>query len=180
MIKTAREYQITKAQVGRFERALVAPAEDIDPALAELELEAIRSQLAELRAELEEYEDRMKPGRENERNDPLIDGGRVVERALPRLHRLKSIASELGASCATQAEREYNNGRAEGYRGAIEVLRFESVVVDEFRVRSVVSRATPEPGARRKRSSARPAGAGRSVAALAGLRRCPQPHRDEN
>jgi transcriptional regulator with XRE-family HTH domain len=57
MIKNAREYQITKAQATKFERAIgSAPAPDVDPALAELEREALRSQLADLRGELEEYE----------------------------------------------------------------------------------------------------------------------------
>ncbi len=57
MIKNAREYQITKAQAAKFERALSNPAADgVDRALADLEREALRSQLADLRAEIEEYE----------------------------------------------------------------------------------------------------------------------------
>jgi transcriptional regulator with XRE-family HTH domain len=57
MIKNAREYQITKAQVARFERALVGLEPGVDPALAELEADAIRGQLSDLRAELEEYDE---------------------------------------------------------------------------------------------------------------------------
>jgi transcriptional regulator with XRE-family HTH domain len=57
MIKNAREYQITKAQAAKFERALSAPAhEGVAPALVALEHDAIKSQLADLRAELDEYD----------------------------------------------------------------------------------------------------------------------------
>jgi len=63
MIKNAREYQITKAQVARFERALgAAVATASDAALAQLERDAVRSQLADLRADLEEY-DALESGR---------------------------------------------------------------------------------------------------------------------
>jgi ribosome-binding protein aMBF1 (putative translation factor) len=56
MIKNAREYQITKAQASKFESALRdATLDDLDPAAKALEQEAVRSQLADLQAELEEY-----------------------------------------------------------------------------------------------------------------------------
>jgi len=57
MIKNAREYQITKAQAAKFGRALATLSDDYpDRDIAELERDAMRSQLADLRAELEEYE----------------------------------------------------------------------------------------------------------------------------
>jgi len=57
MIKNAREYQITKAQAARFERALVSDVDPkADPAFARLEHDALRGQLADLRAELEDYD----------------------------------------------------------------------------------------------------------------------------
>jgi transcriptional regulator with XRE-family HTH domain len=57
MIKNAREYQITKAQAAKFERALRGvEATDVEPAVAALEREALRSQLTELQAELDEYD----------------------------------------------------------------------------------------------------------------------------
>lgn len=58
MIKNAREFQITKAQAVKFERALtVADADErSDHASAELERDALRSQLADLRVELDEYQ----------------------------------------------------------------------------------------------------------------------------
>ena len=62
MIKNAREYQITKAQVARFERALGAELEAETGSLAALAQDAIRSQLADLRAELEDY-DALESGR---------------------------------------------------------------------------------------------------------------------
>ena len=56
MIKNGREYQITKAQAARFERALHQQAPQERGELELLELSAIKSQLSELRASLEEYE----------------------------------------------------------------------------------------------------------------------------
>lgn len=57
MIKNERQYRITKAQVGKFERALneVSSREGIDPLLAKLENDALRSQMDELQQYLEEY-----------------------------------------------------------------------------------------------------------------------------
>jgi len=56
MIKNERQYRITKAQVGKFERALneVSSREGIDPLLARLESDALRSQMDELQQHLEE------------------------------------------------------------------------------------------------------------------------------
>ena len=63
MIKNAREYQITKAQAVRFEREFKVKIEPTDDAaLVRLERDAVRSQLADLRADLEEY-DALESGR---------------------------------------------------------------------------------------------------------------------
>ena len=62
MIKNERQYRITKAQVAKFERAL-APggagprgSPPLHPLLQKAQEDALRSQLADLRAELDEYE----------------------------------------------------------------------------------------------------------------------------
>jgi ribosome-binding protein aMBF1 (putative translation factor) len=63
MIKNAREYQITRAQAVRFERELKTKGDPgADAALAQLEREAARSQLADLRADIEDY-DALESGR---------------------------------------------------------------------------------------------------------------------
>src|SRR5207249_1172142 len=62
MIKNERQYRITKAQAEKFERALAQTREhpsdlgSVDPILQEAMANALRSQLADLRQELEEYE----------------------------------------------------------------------------------------------------------------------------
>src|SRR5205085_1818873 len=60
MIKNERQYAITKAQAEKFERALAElrrrPAGNVHPVLRRAEIEAVRSQLADLRSELHQYE----------------------------------------------------------------------------------------------------------------------------
>jgi hypothetical protein len=61
MIKSQRQYRITKAQVDRFEQVLSrlsAPAQDqqVDPLLRQLQQEALQSELEDLREELAEYD----------------------------------------------------------------------------------------------------------------------------
>jgi len=62
MMKNERQYRITKAQVEKFERALAQMRENpsdqasVDPVLQEAMTDALRSQLADLRQEIEEYE----------------------------------------------------------------------------------------------------------------------------
>ncbi len=58
MIKNERQYRITKAQVAKFESALdeVPSRENVHPLLAQLEADALRSQMTELQHQLEEYE----------------------------------------------------------------------------------------------------------------------------
>ena len=62
MIKNERQYRITKAQAEKFENTLAQLAETtedrkhIHPLLRKAEEDALRSQIAELRAEIEEYE----------------------------------------------------------------------------------------------------------------------------
>jgi DNA-binding XRE family transcriptional regulator len=62
MIKNERQYRITKAQAEKFERALAQSKENpsglasVDPILQGAMTNALRSQLADLRGQLEEYE----------------------------------------------------------------------------------------------------------------------------
>lgn len=59
MIKNDRQFRITKAQVARFELALkelaASPKKDVHPALRKAEADALKSQLQDLRKEIEEY-----------------------------------------------------------------------------------------------------------------------------
>jgi len=62
MIKNERQYRITKAEAEKFERAVAELTAkrgrpDVHPLLQTAELDGLRSQLEDLRAEIEEYED---------------------------------------------------------------------------------------------------------------------------
>ena len=67
MIRTEREYKITKAQVAEFERTLGdLPAKappGVHPKIAQAQRDAVASQLQDLRAELADY-DGLRTGRE--------------------------------------------------------------------------------------------------------------------
>lgn len=60
MITNERQYRITQAQAARFQRVLDAFDEqarpDVHPRLIAAEREGLESQLADLQAELQEYE----------------------------------------------------------------------------------------------------------------------------
>lgn len=61
MIKNERQYRITKAQAAKFEHAIErlaarGPSKKIHPLLQKAEADGLRSQLADLRAEIKEYE----------------------------------------------------------------------------------------------------------------------------
>lgn len=58
MIKNERQYLITKAQIEKFEDALVAAEgrREADPLLRKMEADALRSQLEELKQQVTEYE----------------------------------------------------------------------------------------------------------------------------
>jgi ribosome-binding protein aMBF1 (putative translation factor) len=62
MIKNERQYRVTQAQARRFEEALerlgrAASDKKLHPRLRQAQADAVRGQLAELRAELAEYDD---------------------------------------------------------------------------------------------------------------------------
>ena len=60
MIKNERQYRITKAQAEKFRQALKAfpttPHSGVPPVLRKAQVEALKSQLADLQAELAAYE----------------------------------------------------------------------------------------------------------------------------
>lgn len=68
MIKNERQYRITKSQANRFARTLASlrgrqeVPEGVHPRVARAQEEAVKSQLADLEAELREYEE-LKAGR---------------------------------------------------------------------------------------------------------------------
>jgi ribosome-binding protein aMBF1 (putative translation factor) len=59
MIKNDRQFRITKAQAEKFERAIkeaaASPKRKVHPVLQKAEMDALKSQLHDLRREIEEY-----------------------------------------------------------------------------------------------------------------------------
>src|SRR5437660_1890695 len=102
MIKNERQYRITKAEAERFEKALAELPEkeaeqEVHRMLRKAQADALRSQLADLRAELQEY-DSLRAGLY-----PLPDPASYTD--LPRVliqHRIalglsqKDLADRLG------------------------------------------------------------------------------------
>ncbi len=60
MIKNDRQYRITKAQAEKFERAIketiASPKRSLHPVLRKAEVDGVKSQLADLREEIDAYE----------------------------------------------------------------------------------------------------------------------------
>src|ERR1022692_3442428 len=60
MIKNDRQYRITKAQTGRFSKAIqeskASPKGNVHPLLRKAQIDAMESQLGDLQREIEEYE----------------------------------------------------------------------------------------------------------------------------
>jgi len=60
MIKNERQFRITKAQAEKFERTIgglmANPARNLHPALRKAEFEGLKSQLEDLKRELQEYQ----------------------------------------------------------------------------------------------------------------------------
>jgi ribosome-binding protein aMBF1 (putative translation factor) len=80
MIKNERQYRITRTQADKFARALkdAQASSQLDPLLRKLEADALRSQLDELREELQEYR-RLRSGR---RRTIAVDSFEDLPRAL--------------------------------------------------------------------------------------------------
>ena len=69
MIKNERQYKITSALARQFEEALVemrqrTPQKGVDPLAQQLEVEALKSQLADFRSDLEAYQ-ALRSGKQN-------------------------------------------------------------------------------------------------------------------
>lgn len=93
MIKNDREYRITKAQANRFRDELArlsasdSPGEGLDPLLLQMQKDAVQSQLADLDAEIEEY-DALRSGKQT-----IPDLSSFTE--LPRILIKRRIAAGL-------------------------------------------------------------------------------------
>lgn len=132
MIKNERQYRITRAQAERFTEALrelegeTAEELGLHPRLLKARRDAVRSQLADLEEELEDYE-RLKSGEfEFGRLDSVADVPRLLIRArIARGLSQKSLAGRLGLK-EQQIQRyeasEYASASLARIRSVAEVL----------------------------------------------------------
>ncbi len=103
MIKNERQYRITKAQAARFARTLEAlrerknSPEGIHPRIAKAQEEAVQSQLADLQAELVEYE-RLKSGSLKVEDLSVVDdlAIRLVKARIARGLTQRELARRVG------------------------------------------------------------------------------------
>ena len=101
MIKNEREYRITKGHVKKFRSALAMFAADTDtkvhPRLRQAQADALRSQLADLEAELREYESLRSRKRRIIRAETFEDFPRVLIQARVALGLTqRELAERLG------------------------------------------------------------------------------------
>lgn len=118
MIKNEREYRITKAQEKAFsaalDRLLAAPADPaIHPRLAQAEVEALRSQLQELRDELRAYDDlRQHTSKLTITSFSELPTALIKARIAAGISQ-KELAQKIGV-----AEQQIQRYEANGYKGA--------------------------------------------------------------
>jgi DNA-binding XRE family transcriptional regulator len=130
MIKNERQYRITRAQAERFEQALAALTQQaatddrIHPLLRQAEIDAVRSQLGDLRAELAEFDVLRSGDRPIPAVSGLVDLPRVlIQRRIAAGLTQKELARRLGLR-----EQQIQRYEATGYASAslsriIEVAR---------------------------------------------------------
>ncbi|MCL4204864.1 MAG: helix-turn-helix domain-containing protein [Pirellulaceae bacterium] len=125
MIKNERQYRITKAQVGKFERALneVSSREGVDPLLAKLETDALRSQLEELQQQLEEYE----ALRSGECGIITVESFKELPQALVRARIALGLSQKVLAERLGMKEQQLQRYEATDYQSA-SVARMRAIV----------------------------------------------------
>jgi transcriptional regulator with XRE-family HTH domain len=145
MIKNERQYQTTKAQAEKFAQALRdANARSYpDPLLAQLERDALRSQLEELEAELAEY-DRLRSGQVKE---IVIDSFDQFPRALVQARiaagwTQKDLAERLGLK-----EQQIQRYEATDYAsaGLSRILEIVNALGGRVRLQMTIPTAVPSP-----------------------------------
>lgn len=132
MIRNEREYRITRAQADRFERALAqlaqrpAIAATLHPLLQQAEEDGIRSQLADLRQEIGEYESLRAGSRRTLHLDSLEDLPRaLIQARIAAGLTQRDLAERLGLK-EQQVQRyeatDYRSATLERIRAVIQAL----------------------------------------------------------
>ena len=102
MIKNDRQYRITKAQVHKLERAVAQAAKRpeakrVHPLLRRAQTDALRSQLADLRGEIKQYEG-LRSGKQSVLNFQSFDdlAGTLIQARIFRGLSQRDLADRLG------------------------------------------------------------------------------------
>ena len=156
MIKNERQYRITNAQAEKFaaairEKELAPPDKHVHAKLRDAELNALRSQLADLREELEEYE-ALRSGRRRVVELRSFDD---LPRALIEARIASGMSQEELANRLGLKPQQIQRYEATDYMGAslariTEVVRALSIQVREDVLQGChrpAQRATPAKGA---------------------------------
>jgi ribosome-binding protein aMBF1 (putative translation factor) len=151
MIKTERQYQITKAQAEKFEVALKqADARTYpDPLLAQLERDALRSQFEELRDELSEY-DQLRSGSVRE---IVVDAVDQLPHALIKARIASGLSQKDLADRLGLKEQQIQRYEATDYStaGLGRIGEVVKALGSAIQMKVTVPSATPSPSAFFKR-----------------------------
>src|SRR5437764_72088 len=137
MIKNERQYRITKSQADKFQDALreleqSGPVGGVHPLLHQAQLNALRSQLEELKADIEEYEDL----REGKRSIPQLAAFEQIPSALIQARIAAGLSQEQLAERLRLKPQQVQRYEATEYRSAslsrvAEVVRALNIPVRE-------------------------------------------------
>ncbi len=119
MIKNERQYRITKTEAEKFERAIAKlkatePRHEVHPLLQKAEIDGLRSQLDDLRAEIGEYED-LKAGK---RTVLEINSLEALPRALVQARIAAGLSQKELADRLGVKEQQIQRYEATDYAGA--------------------------------------------------------------
>lgn len=148
MIKNERQYRITKSQAEKFERALAQvsgePTGDLasQPLLRKAQEDALRSQLADLRAQLEEY-DALRSG---QRSVLQLDSFEELPRALIQARIASGLTQKQLADRLGLKEQQIQQYEASEYASASLARVTEVIRALGLRVREdIILPASPLP-----------------------------------
>ena len=139
MIKNERQYRITRAQAEKFENAIaelvsVPDTQGLHPVLQKAQIDALKSQLGDLRAELEEYETL----RAGKRHVLELDSFDDLPRALVQARIAKGLSQNDLAATLGIKEQQVQRYEASDYQSASLARVGEVVKALGLRVRKEV------------------------------------------
>ena len=119
MIRNERQYRITRAQAEKFEHAIAELAsapdtEGVHPVLRKAQIDALESQLGDLKAQLEEYE----ALRSGQRQVQELDSFDDLPRALVQARIAAGLSQQDLAARLGIKEQQVQRYEAERYMGA--------------------------------------------------------------